>query len=94
MTLLQPMNQMIEPEYLFIFVGSVQGIFFFSMTYLPQGLYGARLLFFVSARTNKRHHHHHHIIIIFSPGFIRGGHVTHNFSSLPGLASYFLNQLR
>jgi hypothetical protein len=27
-------------------------------TYLPQGIYGARLLFFVSARTNKRHHHH------------------------------------
>jgi hypothetical protein len=26
-------------------------------TYLPQGIYGARLLFFVSARTNKRHHH-------------------------------------
>jgi hypothetical protein len=26
--------------------------------YLPQGIYGARLLFFVSARTNKRHHHH------------------------------------
>ena len=25
---------------------------------LPQGIYGARLLFFVSARTNKRHHHH------------------------------------
>ena len=25
-------------------------------TYLPQGIYGARLLFFVSARTNKRHH--------------------------------------
>ena len=27
-------------------------------TYLPQGIYGARLLFLVSARTNKRHHHH------------------------------------
>ena len=26
-------------------------------TYLPQGIHGARLLFFVSARTNKRHHH-------------------------------------
>jgi hypothetical protein len=26
-------------------------------TYLPQGVYGARLLFFVSARTNRRHHH-------------------------------------
>jgi hypothetical protein len=25
---------------------------------LPQGIYGARILFFVSARTNKRHHHH------------------------------------
>ena len=25
-------------------------------TYLPQGLYGARLLLFVCARTNKRHH--------------------------------------
>ena len=24
-----------------------------------KGIYGARLLFFVSARTNKRHHHHH-----------------------------------
>jgi hypothetical protein len=24
-----------------------------------QPTYGARLLFFVSARTNKRHHHHH-----------------------------------
>jgi hypothetical protein len=59
MTLLPPMNRMIEPEYLFVFVGSVQGSFF---------LYVSR--------------------------FIRGGHVTHNFSSLPGLASYFLNQLR
>jgi hypothetical protein len=29
-----------------------------------------------------------------SSGFLRGGHVTHNLSSLPGLASYFLNQLR
>jgi len=28
-------------------------------TYLPQGIYGTRILFFVSARTNKRHHHHH-----------------------------------
>ncbi len=27
-------------------------------TYLPKGIYGAWLLFFVSARTNKRHHHH------------------------------------
>ncbi len=26
-------------------------------TYLPQGIYGARLLFFVSARTQKKHHH-------------------------------------
>jgi hypothetical protein len=33
--------------------------FFISLAYLPQGIYGARLLFFVSARTNKRHHHHH-----------------------------------
>jgi len=30
-------------------------------TYLPQGIYGARLLFFVSARTNKRHHHQDHV---------------------------------
>ena len=29
-----------------------------------------------------------------SSGFLRGGDVTHNLSSLPGLASYFLNQLR
>ena len=27
-------------------------------TYLPKGIYGAWLLNFVSARTNKRHHHH------------------------------------
>ncbi len=27
-------------------------------TYLPQGIYGAWVLFFVSTRTNKRHHHH------------------------------------
>jgi hypothetical protein len=27
-------------------------------TYLPKGIYGAWLLFFVCARTNKRHHHH------------------------------------
>ena len=27
-------------------------------TYLPKGIYGAWLLFFVSARTNKRHHLH------------------------------------
>jgi hypothetical protein len=59
MTLPPPMNRMIEPEYLFVFVGSVQGIFFF---YVP-------------------------------PGFLRGGHVTHTLSSLPGLASFFLNQL-
>jgi hypothetical protein len=26
-------------------------------TYLSEGMYGAWLLFFVSARTNKRHHH-------------------------------------
>jgi hypothetical protein len=26
-------------------------------TYLPQGIYGDRLLVFVSARTKKRHHH-------------------------------------
>jgi len=26
-------------------------------TYLPKGIYGACLIFFVSARTNKRHHH-------------------------------------
>jgi hypothetical protein len=32
-------------------------------TYLPKGIYGAWLLFFVSARTNKRHHH---IIIIIT----------------------------
>jgi len=25
--------------------------------YLPKGIYGAWILFFVSARTNKRHHH-------------------------------------
>jgi hypothetical protein len=60
MTMPLPMNRMIEPEYLFVFVGNVQGIFF------P---------------------------LYVSPGFIRGGHVTHNFSSLPGLASHFLNQL-
>ncbi len=30
-----------------------------SVSYLPKGIYGAWLLFFVSARTNKRHHHHH-----------------------------------
>jgi hypothetical protein len=37
MTLPPPMNQMIEPEYLFVFVGSVQGFFFFSM--FPQASY-------------------------------------------------------
>jgi hypothetical protein len=38
MTLLPPMNQMIEPEYLFVFVGSVQGIlYFFSL--FPQVSY-------------------------------------------------------
>ena len=29
-------------------------------TYLPKGIYGAWLLNFVSARTNRRHHHHLH----------------------------------
>jgi len=29
-----------------------------TIAYLPQGVYGSRLLFCVSARTNKRHHHH------------------------------------
>ena len=32
-------------------------IYYVPVTYLPQGIYGAWLLFFVSARTNKRHHH-------------------------------------
>jgi len=34
--------------------------------YLPQGIHGARLLFFVSARTNKRHHHHNDQLSIFA----------------------------
>ena len=32
-------------------------LWYLHSTYLPQGIYGARLLFFVSARTNKEHHH-------------------------------------
>jgi hypothetical protein len=46
---------MITSEFLFAFVGSVQGLFFLSL--------------------------------YVSSGFIRGGHVIHNLSSLPGLAS-------
>jgi len=33
-------------------------------TYLPKGIYGAWLLFFVSARTNKRHHHQVDLLIL------------------------------
>jgi hypothetical protein len=52
-----PMNRTIKPEYLFVFVGSVQGILI--------------------------------LLLSVPPGFLRGGHVTHHLSSLPGLASYF-----
>ena len=38
MMMQQPMTQMIEPEYLFVFVGSVQGIFFF-FSMFPQVSY-------------------------------------------------------
>ncbi len=34
------------------------------MSYLPKGIYGAWLLFFVSARTNKRHHHHRAVHLV------------------------------
>ena len=61
MMMQQPMTQMIEPEYLFVFVGSVQGIFSSSLC---------------------------------SPGLPTWGQVTHNLSSLPGLTSYFSDQLR
>jgi hypothetical protein len=33
------------------------------------------------------------LLLYVPPGFLREGHVTQNLSSLPGLASYFLNQL-
>ena len=46
-----------EPEDLFVFVRSVQGILI--------------------------------LLLSVPPGFLRGGHVTHNLSSLPGLTSYF-----
>ncbi len=33
----------------------------------PEGIYGAWLLLFVSARTNKRHHHHHQGCSVVAP---------------------------
>jgi hypothetical protein len=58
MTLLPPMNRTIEPEYLFVFVGRVQGILI--------------------------------LLLSVPPGFLNTWkHVTHNLSSLPGLASFF-----
>ncbi len=37
--------------------GDSGGHLLWNGTYLPKGIYGAWLLFFDSARTNKRHHH-------------------------------------
>jgi hypothetical protein len=62
MPMLPPMNRMIEPESLFVFEGSVQGIFL--------------------------------LLLSVPRGFLRGGHVTHNLSSLPRTHVLFLNQPR
>ena len=52
-------QERLGPSYFFIsllVLGPLNSLLWYC-TYLPQGIYGARLLFFVSARTNKRHHH-------------------------------------
>ena len=33
------------------------------------------------------------LLLYVPPGFLRGGHVTHHLSSLPGFAFFFCNQL-
>ena len=49
-------QERLGPSYFFISL--VLGPLNSLLWYVPsQGIYGARLLFFVSARTNKRHHH-------------------------------------
>jgi hypothetical protein len=50
-------------------------------TYLPLGIYGARLLFFVSARTNKRYHHHVNVCVcVFTQHMITTHTHTHTHS--------------
>ncbi len=48
-------QERLGPSYFFIslVLGPLNSLY---GTCLPQGTYGARLLFFVSARTNKKHH--------------------------------------
>jgi hypothetical protein len=55
-------QERLGPSYFFISL--VLGPLNSLLWYVPSSRYGARLLFFVSARTNKRHHHHGHLHLI------------------------------
>jgi hypothetical protein len=54
---LGPLNSLFMDDDDLLSLSSIKRLFRGHNTYLPQGLYGAWLLFFVSARKNKRNHH-------------------------------------
>jgi hypothetical protein len=59
----RPSKQPDDDDLLFVLAETTNRLLLYThlgipyVTFLPQGVYGVRFLFFVSARTNKRHHH-------------------------------------